>query len=191
MLRFVRPLSCASVVAWGWMLVFGSAPFASAQTDVLNELYGSGGGLSDPVPQIAIQSATWTQSDPRVEAVDAAWSRCMALRGYKYNSPQQAAGAHWPSKPTPTETATAEADVACKQAVNLDNTWLAVEAAYQAALIGQDLTTLANLQGSFAKMLNRAEALLSLPSLPTLNQNLPRGRGQINAPVPVQIQPVG
>ncbi len=156
-----------------------------------NELYGSGGGLSDPVPQIAIQSATWTQSDPRVEAVDAAWSRCMALRGYKYNTPQQAAGAHWPSKPTPTETATAEADVACKQAVNLDNTWLAVEAAYQAALIGQDLTTLANLQGSFAKMLNRAEALLSLPSLPTLNQNLPRGRGQINAPVPVQIQPVG
>jgi hypothetical protein len=153
------------------------------------ELYGSAGGLSDPVPQIAIQSATWTQSDPRVEAVDAAWSRCMALRGYKYNSPQQAADAHWPSKPTPTETATAEADVACKQAVNLDNTWLAVEAAYQAALIGQDLTTLANLQGSFAKMLNRAEALLSLPSLPTLN--LPGRRGLTNVPVPVQVHPVG
>ena len=98
-------------------------------------------GASDPVPQLAIQSASWTESDPRVEAVDAAWSRCMALRGYKYNSPQQAADAHWPSKPTPTETATAVADVACKQAVNLDNTWLAVEAAYQSALIGQDLTS--------------------------------------------------
>ena len=155
-----------------------------------NELYGNGGGLSDPVPEIAIQSATWTQSDPRVEAVDAAWSRCMALRGYKYNSPQQAAGARWPSKPTPTETATAEADVACKQAVNLDNTWLAVEAAYQAALIGQDLTTLANLQGSFATMLNRAEALLSLPSLPTLNG--PGGPGQIhNFRGPVVTRPVG
>jgi hypothetical protein len=158
-------------------------------SEASNELYGSSGQLSDPVPEIAIQSATWTQSDPRVEAVDALWSRCMALRGYTYNSPQQAAGAHWPSKPTLKETATAEADVACKQAVNLDNTWLAVEAAYQAALIGHDLTTLANLQGSFAKMLNQAEALLSLPSLPTLNR--PGGRGQVNVPVPVQVQPVG
>ena len=116
----------------------------------------------------------------------------MAVRGYTYNSPQQAAGAHWPSKPTPKETATAEADVACKQAVNLDNTWLAVEAAYQAALIGQDLTTLANLQGSFAKMLNQAEALLSLPSLPTLN--LPGRPGRFvggPVPVPVQVHPVG
>ena len=157
-----------------------------------NELYGSSGQLSDPVPEIALQSATWTQSDPRVEAVDALWSRCMAVRGYTYNSPQQAAGAHWPSKPTPKETATAEADVACKQAVNLDNTWLAVEAAYQAALIGQDLTTLANLQGSFAKMLNQAEALLSLPSLPTLN--LPGRPGRFvggPVPVPVQVHPVG
>ncbi|MGH3410536.1 MAG: hypothetical protein ACRDRJ_49775, partial [Streptosporangiaceae bacterium] len=169
----------------------GAHPIQGCLSESSNELYGSGsGGLSDPVPQIAIQSATWTQSDPRVEAVDAAWSRCMALRGYKYNSPQQAAGAHWPSKPTPTETATAEADVACKQAVNLDNTWLAVEAAYQSALIGQDLVTLANLQGSFAKMLNRAEALLSLPSLPTLNQ--PGRPGQIhNFLVPVQARPAG
>lgn len=156
-----------------------------------NELYGGSGQLSDPVPQIAIQAATWTESDPRVEAVDSAWSRCMAARGYtKYSTPQQAADAHWPSKPTPTETATAEADVACKQAVNLENTWLAVEAAYQSALIGQDLSTLANLQGSFAKMLNRAEALLSLPSLPTLNR--PGGRGLIhNGLTPVQARPVG
>jgi len=159
-------------------------------SEASNELYGSSGQLSDPVPEIAIQSATWTQSDPRVEAVDALWSRCMAVRGYTYNSPQQAAAAHWPSKPTPKETATAEADVACKQEVNLDNTWLAVEAAYQAALIGQDLTTLANLQGSFAKMLNQAEALLSLPSLPTLN--LPGRPGRfVGGPVPVPVHPVG
>jgi hypothetical protein len=169
----------------------GAHPIQGCLSQSSSELYGSGGGgLSDPVPQIAIQSATWTESDPRVEAVDAAWSRCMAARGYKYNTPQQAAEAHWPSKPTPTETATAEADVACKQAVNLDNTWLAVEAAYQSALIGQDLATLANLQGSFAKMLNRAEALLSLPSLPTLNQ--PGRPGQFGGgPVPVQVHPVG
>lgn len=156
-----------------------------------SELYGGGGQLSDPVPQIAIQAATWTESDPRVEAVDSAWARCMAARGYpKYSTPQQAADAHWPSKPTPTETATAEADVACKQAVNLENTWLAVEAAYQSALISQDLSTLANLQHSFSKMLGRAEALLSLPSLPTLAGP---GRGGLihNGFAPVQARPVG
>lgn len=45
MLRFVRPLSCASAVAWGWIFFSVSAftcQQASAQTDVLNELYGSG-----------------------------------------------------------------------------------------------------------------------------------------------------
>jgi tetratricopeptide (TPR) repeat protein len=46
MLRYVRRLSCGSVVAWGWIVALGwtlvdSAP-ALAQVDVLNELYGSG-----------------------------------------------------------------------------------------------------------------------------------------------------
>jgi hypothetical protein len=158
-------------------------------SEASSEINGSGAGLSDPVPQIALQAASWTQSDPRVEAVDALWSHCMSAHGYSYNTPQQAADAHWPSKPTPKETATAEADVSCKQAVNLDNTWLAVEAAYQSALIGNDLATLANLQHSFQAMLHRAEALLSLPSLPTVTQ---AGRhGEFFVPVPVQVRPVG
>ncbi|HEX3490620.1 MAG TPA: hypothetical protein VHU92_14820 [Streptosporangiaceae bacterium] len=161
-------------------------------SEASGELYGSRGGLSDPVPQIAVQSASWTESDPRVEAVDSLWSRCMAARGYRYNTPQQAADRGWPSKPTPAETATAEADVSCKQAVNLDNTWLAVEAAYQSALIGQDLSTLAGLQGSFQGMLHRAEALLSLSSLPTEPLNLPGRHGTVNlGPTPVYIRPVG
>jgi tetratricopeptide (TPR) repeat protein len=50
MLRFVRRLSCGSHVAWGWILALGLAfgwtssvcRLASAQLDVLNELYGSG-----------------------------------------------------------------------------------------------------------------------------------------------------
>jgi hypothetical protein len=167
----------------------GPRPSEGCLSEASNELYGSRGGLSDPVPQITFQAASWTESDPRVEAVDAAWSRCMAARGYRYNTPQQAAGAHWPSKPTSKETATAEADVDCKQAVNLDNTWLAVEAAYQSALIDQDLSTLAGLQGSFRGMLHRAEALLSLPSLPTLN--LPGRPARFFGPTPVQVRPAG
>jgi hypothetical protein len=128
------------------------------------ELYAQG-GLSDPVPQIAFQASQWTQSDPLVRVVDAAWSRCMAQRGYHYASPQQAADRSWPAKPTPTETATATADVQCKQQVNLPNTWLTVEAAYQAALIRENLATLTSLQSSFSKLLARAELLLTVGSL--------------------------
>ncbi|HUB41744.1 MAG TPA: hypothetical protein VMA72_23100 [Streptosporangiaceae bacterium] len=133
-------------------------------TLALNEVYPpSSREIGDPVPGIAQQASQWTQTDPRVLAVSAAWSRCMAQRGYHYASPRQAAGHNWPKQPTATETATAIADVTCKQRVNLVNTWLTVEAAYQTALIGQNITTLAHLQASFQSALNRVEALLASP----------------------------
>ena len=47
----------------------------------------------------------------------------------------------------------AVADVTCKAKTNLRNTWLAVEAAYQQALIGQNLATLSQLQANFAPLL--------------------------------------
>jgi hypothetical protein len=150
-------------------------------------LYGSGGGLSDPVPSIAVQASQWTQSDPRVLAVEAAWSRCMTARGYKYSNPQQAADAHWPATPTPRETATASADVTCKQQVNLVNTWLTVEAAYQAVLVGKDLATLSQLQASFGKILRRAENLLTLPVLPAARP-LP-APGRPGQSVSINLQP--
>jgi hypothetical protein len=128
----------------------------------VSEVYRPGSSqLGDPVPAIAQQASLWTQTDPRVLAVNAAWSRCMAQRGYHYASPQHAAGHNWPAHPTATETATAVADVTCKQQVNLVNTWLTVEAAYQTALIGQNVSTLARLQASFQGALNRVEALLA------------------------------
>lgn len=151
-------------------------------------LYGKGSRLSDPVPLIAVQASQWTQSDPRVLAVDAAWSRCMAARGYKYSNPQQAADAHWPGTPTPGETATAVADVTCKQQVNLVNTWLTVEAAYQAVLIGKNLATLSQLQSSFGKILQRAENLLTIPGLPAVRPLQP-GRGRAGQPVRISILP--
>ena len=56
---------------------------------------------------------------------------------------------------------TAIADVTCKTQTNLLNTWLAVQAAYQQALIGQNLATLAQLQANFAPLLRRANANLA------------------------------
>jgi hypothetical protein len=56
--------------------------------------------------------------------------------------------------------------VACKIRSNLLNTWLAVEAAYQQALIGRSLATLSQLQANFAPMLRRANAALAAPAPP-------------------------
>jgi len=127
------------------------------------EVYGPivGEPVPDPVPQIAAQAASFTQSDPRIHAVDRAWSRCMARHFYHYSSPQQAEHRQWRTPPNKAEIATAVADVTCKTQTNLLNTWLAVEAAYQQALIGQNLATLAQLQADFAPLLRRANANLA------------------------------
>jgi hypothetical protein len=135
---------------------------------VTSELYGPDGGSTnpDPVPGIAFQALQWTQSDPRIVAVDKAWSRCMTARGFGYGTPQEAAEKNWPSAPTTVEIATAVADVTCKAQTNLTNTWLTVEAAYQLALIDQNLTALSQLQSNFKGLLQRAEALVGAGSLP-------------------------
>jgi hypothetical protein len=134
------------------------------------ELYGQGGGIgfavavgADPVPGIAGEAANWTQTDPRIAAANAAWSRCMHARGYSYRSPARAAGARWPSAPSSKEIGTAVADVMCKNQVDYVNTWLTVEAAYQRALIGQNLQSLAKLQTSFGTDLRRAQLILDSP----------------------------
>jgi hypothetical protein len=131
------------------------------------EVYGPifGEPASDPVPQIAAQAVTFTQSDPRIHAVDRAWSRCMARHFYLYSTPQQLEERHWRSPPYRAEIATAVADVTCKAQTNLLNTWLAVEAAYQQALIGQNLAALSQLQDSFAPLLRRANAALAASAL--------------------------
>jgi hypothetical protein len=127
------------------------------------EVYGPivGESAPDPVPQIAGQAAGFTQSDPRIHAVDRAWSSCMARHFYHYSTPQQVEHRQWRTPPNKAEIATAVADVTCKTQTNLLNTWLAVEAAYQQALIGQNLATLAQLQTNFAPLLRRANANLA------------------------------
>jgi len=96
-----------------------------------------------------------------VLAVERAWSRCMAQRGYSYHTPLEAEQHNWPSTPSVGEVATAVADVSCKTRTDLPNTWLTVEAAYQRALIAQNLTALSRFQANFGNLLRRAEALLA------------------------------
>jgi hypothetical protein len=133
------------------------------------DVYGPtvGEPAPDPVPQIAQQAVSFTASDPRIHAVEQAWSRCMARHFYHYSTPQQLEGKHWKSPPSKAEIDTAVADVACKIQTNLLNTWLAVEAAYQQALIGRNLATLAQLQANFAPLLRRANAALGASAPPS------------------------
>jgi len=128
-------------------------------------LYGSAGG-GDPLSTLAFQAAGWAQNDPRVKVVIQAWSACMAGRSFHYTEPDAPALHRWPKAPTRTEIATAVADVTCKQRVNLVNTLLTVEAAYQQALISQNLAELAGLQSDAAGVLQRARALLASPAGP-------------------------
>jgi hypothetical protein len=127
------------------------------------EVYGPivGEPVPDPVPQIAAQAVGFTQTDPRIHTVGRAWSRCMARRFYHYATPQQVERRRWRTPPNKAEIATAVADVTCKAETNLLNTWLAVEAAYQQALIDQNPATLAQLQANFAPLVRRANANLA------------------------------
>jgi hypothetical protein len=144
---------------------FGAGPggHVSCLQQASKAVYGAqvGEPVPDPVPQIAEQAASFTQTDPRIRAVTRAWSTCMARHYYHYGSPSQVEGHHWRTPPNRAEIATAVADVTCKTQVNLLNTWLAVEAAYQQALIGQNLATLSQLQANFAPLLRRADAALA------------------------------
>ena len=83
-----------------------------------------------------------TQNDPRVLAVNAKWSACMAASGYRYKSPFAALeDQRWGpglydslgaiSKITAPELQVAAADAACRARVNLYAVYWAVAAAYQ------------------------------------------------------------
>ena len=158
--------------AWASALLGGDAPGAPPSAwqrrgcyqTVQAQLTRRTSRLTDPVPALAAQAAQWAQSDPRVLATQRAWSRCMAARGYNYQTPLQPQTRRWPKTPTPAEIATATADVTCKRRVNLPNTVLAIEAAYQQALLSQNLPAFTHLQTGFRSLLQRAENLLGAPA---------------------------
>jgi hypothetical protein len=155
--------------AWASALLGGSAPGAPPSAGprrgcyltVQAQLTHRTSRLTDPVPGLAAQAVQWAQSDPRVLAVQRSWSRCMAARGYRYQASLEPLTHHWPKTPTPAELATAAADVSCKAQVNLPNTVLTIEAAYQRALLAQNPAAFAHLHTGFHRLLQRAENLLS------------------------------
>jgi hypothetical protein len=107
-------------------------------------LRGSGppGVDRDLAQRLSMDSFGYSRGRPRVRAAVARWSDCMKRRGLDYPDPFgpvkeprfQAPGA----AVTATEIATAVADVACKQQINLVGIWFTVERSYQQSLVAEN-----------------------------------------------------
>jgi hypothetical protein len=113
-----------------------------------------GGGEIDLGLGVAIggmETRAWdaTTADPRIAAVTEAWRDCMAGKGHDFASPLAAMHHFAGPEPAPgedteltvapppseDEIAVGLADVACKQEVGLETTWIAVETEHQEAEI--------------------------------------------------------
>ena len=96
------------------------------------------------VNQIALASLHQSESDSRVVSVLQRWSRCMASRGFRYDSPigmadhdEELAESFHAQLASASEISIAKADVACKRRHNVVGVWFAVETAYQRTMIQQ------------------------------------------------------
>jgi hypothetical protein len=105
-----------------------------------NELVDAG----SIVQRLDNQANDATRSDTRLLEVFAKWSQCMHRAGYEYRSPWDANNDPAWSGETPSarETATALADLKCRNEANVAGVSLAVETAYQNQLIEQNAETL-------------------------------------------------
>jgi hypothetical protein len=77
-----------------------------------------------------------SKRDRRVVAGLAAWSSCMATKGFRHQDPFTVAAA-FVTGPAPTgpEINAALADIGCKQSTNLVGIWYGVECAYERAAV--------------------------------------------------------
>lgn len=122
---------------------------------------------ANAVGELGGEATARTQVDPRVRTAVAAWSACMTGKGYQYASPldpgrqfSQGLVVGQPVVPSEIEVATALDDVACKAAVGFDDTWFAVLAEHQQALIDANPDTIDEWAAWNAAMHSRAEAVI-------------------------------
>jgi hypothetical protein len=108
----------------------------------------------------------------------------MARQGLSYKSSVDLEwNRSWPNPPTPAEITAAVADVRCNHQVNLANTYLSVEAAYQKAVLDQNGPAIQQGQVDHTTMQRRAEQVLQLPAAVLLRFS----RLQVHKAVPLLI----
>jgi hypothetical protein len=94
------------------------------------------------VERLERESFKRSERDSRVRAAWHDWSSCMAGEGYRFDSPWQPNDRQWSDPVSEAESATARADMRCRERTNLVGIWLAVERAYQRDLIARNKTAL-------------------------------------------------
>lgn len=108
------------------------------------------GSLPHQIELSAFQDA---QTDPRVLAVFAKWSACMAGFGYHYGTPFAAVGdKRWmgAAEASPAEIQVAQHDVACKLEVGLLDVEYSVESGYESAAIAKNAEAMAAAKSAVA-----------------------------------------
>ena len=123
-----------------------------------------GGIIQDAQAAVDINFSGYERSltDSRLLAVFVQWSRCMKGRGFSYRAPRDADNdPRWESPaPSPVEIATAEADVACKQADHVVADWFAVESDYENREIAANLGSLNRIRASIATAVGNAQEVI-------------------------------
>lgn len=89
-------------------------------------------------------------TDARFVRAVADWSTCMGSKGFNYKNPLEALGAfRSETSPSPRQTRTASADVACKIKSNFVGKSLAVQVTYDNLYIARDSARLAQFRAQF------------------------------------------
>lgn len=113
---------------------------------------------------IANDSYTGSTKDPAVRKAVGAWSGCMKGKGYSCPTPMAALGDQRFLKgaaPSAREVATAEADMACKDATGLLGAWFSAEGRLQRALIARQRTAPDGLSTAHAAEVAAARKIVS------------------------------
>lgn len=111
-----------------------------------------------------LRDSSFNQSmaDPRVQALFAQWSACMAQQGYHYQTPfEPKFNRPDNSSPSATEVNTAVADVTCKHKIDMVEKWNAVNLDYQNQAIEKNQLALTDERNTIQAALKKATAVLN------------------------------
>ncbi|MEV7419134.1 hypothetical protein [Streptomyces sp. NPDC089919] len=124
-------------------------------------------GVSPLVQRLTNSSYPQSMAAPAVKAVFARWSACMRAKGFTYPAPMAANDDPQfrprPQGPSAKEIATAVADIDCRVAHRVAETWHTAEAAAQRRSIADHAGELAADRRALDAVVHKARAVLARP----------------------------
>ncbi|WP_020119502.1 hypothetical protein [Streptomyces canus] len=111
---------------------------------------------------IDLTSFKESQTSADVKQAFAEWSECMSEKGYEYASPLESAGDKWFAETSATaeEERVAQADVSCKNKVDLVDRWHKAESKIQQGMIDRHAKELERLRTFQDGLVKRSRDIL-------------------------------